>query len=195
MDEQGNNETIEQKAAAILASQSKPAFKGGKDSLDAKGDASVLAGLMGRRTAEVYELRKKGIIPPDGATLRAGISSYISWLQAKAAGRDGDADTKAKMQKTALDAARTEEVWLNVMIKRGELENKAALDDILTPAFLVLRDELLQLAHEHPELSERIKKSLIQLAQHGRHLVQKGEEARNNLLATLTAPVENEDTL
>ena len=145
--------------------------------LDDPHEVSVVAGIFGMNPSQVYQMRKSGQLPQEAnASYRKVLSAGIAYWKNKAAGRDNDAETLSRIQKTKLDAARTEETWLRVLEKRGDQTDPALFLDLLEPSFILLRDTLMQVGHDHPETKPSITAALKELALHGRKL----EEAANS---------------
>ena len=124
--------------------------------VDQVPSASEIAGLLGVQTAQIYELRKSGVLPDQNATLRLNVTAYIGYLKNKAAGRNSELAQQVQMQKIKLDEARTAQTWLDIYRKRESLVDEEGLMDILEPLLLNLRDSLQHIASEYPIAKDAI---------------------------------------
>lgn len=140
--------------------------------LDDLVNHATFSGILGINTATLYEYKERGILPNSDFTYRQGLEQYISWVKNKAAGRNSDTATAVAEQKMRLDAAKTALTWLMVQEKRNQLVDKTEFLNIFEPLMLNLRDGMLKIANDFPEVEVAVVKLLTEMADVGNTLAE-----------------------
>lgn len=167
--------------------------------LNGKTSPAVLASMLGINVSMVYQGRQDGKFPPNSdATYRECITYYANYWKTKSASKTSNLSEAVLIQKMKLDAAKTENEWLNNKQKKMELIDIKVIAETFEPIFLHIRSQLVSIARKFPDVQATIDKALEEWEHLGETLSMEGSKDLANFIDTkmneeLYSPEECED--
>ncbi len=153
--------------------------------INGKVSPAVLSSLLGINVAMVHQGRQDGKLPPNSnATYKECLNYYINYWKSKAASKVSSVSEAALMQKIKLDAAKTENEWLNIKQKKQELLDIQQLETAFEPVFIHIRTRLVSISRKHPETIETIDQAMEELYHLGESLFNKGKQDLDDFIST-----------
>jgi len=142
--------------------------------LNKQASPAVLSGMFGVNVKLIYQYRQDGKLPPNtDATYKECVHWYANFWKAKSKSKASDMVEASLIQKIKLDAAKTEQAWLNIKKERGELVDTAILAERFESHFIQMRMQLTSLARTAPEYQVRIDKMLASWDKLGQGMLDK----------------------
>ena len=189
--------------------------------LDGKVSPAVLAGIVNCNVSLLYQFSQLGRLPVDfkNSTYRECIHAFISHYRdqvdiklkrIEAAeknkekvrnGNTSDLDNgemnplvAAKLsQNIKTERAREYQIWEKIAIERGDYISKANMDEVIKPIITSIRDLLLSIASDNPELESKIDQGMEHLYNLGINIIDDSREDKNHFVhAMLETPIEQE---
>lgn len=146
-----------------------------------KGSPMIVANLLGVSEAYLHKMRQKDLLPQNtDASVIEQISFCFNQMKNLIAGSSSpEMAEKALEVDTRLKLARTEGEYLNQKIKRKEFIELAELEELFTPVFEHIQDQLHSLARDYPEVKHKVSamtKSWHKLGKDIEYYARKDEE-------------------
>lgn len=180
--------------------------------LEGKVSPATLSGIVNLNVSLLYQMRQKGYLDKEVAelTYREAIQQIVGHYKSKQEiklqkqeqeheirlkrtngrltltmpeGDDGVSLEAAKLrQSIKLDAAREEQIYQKIAIERGGYITHEALAGIAAPVVMTIRDMLVAISNDFPEVQTRVDKIMDELHDLGLKLIDESLEDRDNFV-------------